>query len=239
MGPWTENPLSCLYIEKTSGPQYSPLFPQLEKKRIPIIFADAALSDTIRDKERYLLLAETLFGTGLLVNRGIDLIKTKQLSQRLSRRDFLKAARDMALAFYLATPAYSSLGILASSEINKGHGPTAEFQKISQKLHPEVDLFVLTLRNAILAQKEQWLMEKMGERPHCASVLGMAHSGIEDQIRYSPERRLGFLRRLKPVLPWVISSKETFYQIALLDFNGRFWQVREILEEPELKELIT
>lgn len=232
---WPENLLGYLYYCKNDR-QLASLFSRLEEKKIPVIFSDARLRAqlTIPVAENLMAIAEAGLGSNLLTKAKKEL-KTKQIS----RRKFLRVTGAVALASYLSTPLLASLSRAASIFTNVGHGPTAEFQKISHKLHPEADLFVLTLRNAILAQKEQWLMEKMGNRPHFATVLGGDHCGIEDQIQYSPQRRLKFLKALKPLLPRVISPKETFYKIAIFDFNGRVWQVRETLEEPELRKLIT
>ena len=72
--------------------------------------------------------------------------------------------------------------------------------KFSSKLHPEQNLLVCRLRNALIAHKQEWLMKKMGTHPHFATILGALHVEIEEQIQYSAEERCKFLQSLKPIL---------------------------------------
>lgn len=169
-----------------------------------------------------------------MLNKAVKELKNK----KISRRKFLELGGRATLASWLSIPLISSLGRIITAFTEVGHGPTAELKKISHQLHPEVDLLILTLSNIIFVQKEQWLMEKMDDKPHLATIIGAEHCGIENEIQSPKEKRIEFLERLSPILPLVVSPLETFYQIAIFDFDSKNWQTKEILEVPELKELL-
>lgn len=203
--------------------QYQPVFQPLEEKRIPIYFADAFLDEKV-------IALDSLVTGG---EGGLAVIIASQIRKngQISRRDFLRATAST----WLLTPFVSSMGGFFFGDI--GEEPIAELQKFSHRLHPEDKLLTLTVRNIIIAHKEQWLTERIGKGPHLATILGADHVGIEDWILNSPEERITFLYRSKPIWrPFV--APETVYQMVRFDFDGYQWQVGEIFEVPELKELV-
>lgn len=179
-------------------------------------------------------LTEGAIGTKLLMQVIED-------RKQITRRGFLKKVGTgfkTAAAVWLSMPLIESLLFL-------GFGVQGDFvhpnlRKLIEKTHPETWFFILTLRNVVLAQKEQWLMEQMGDKPHhIATIIGAAHTGLEDQIRKSPEERLKFLQAVKPLLEHMFVP-ESVYKMVQFEFNEKrlHWRPTKIFEIPELKELV-
>lgn len=208
--------------------QYKKLFPPLEEKRIPVYFADLAFTKGV-----VIVYADIFVPVGESVIGATMLTKMAQ-EAKISRRNLLK----LGVAVWLSTPFISNLARVISHATGVGEAAGAKFHKFSHKIHPEQNLLAVVLRDAIIAQKEEWLMKRRGNQPHMGTVLGAMHTEIEDQIQHSSEDRLAFLRAAKPIWKQVISP-ETFSKMVRFDFNGKEWQVGEIFEVPELKELIS
>jgi len=236
---YLQDPLARLKTHAGKNPtlttiQYERLFPILETKRLPVYFADVHLvEDKAADVENLLVAGEATLSAYLLA-------KTAQETKHapISRRDFLKLGGKAALATWLSIPFMSDLGISASLEMREGRSASAEFKKASHRLHPEARLLIDTVRNIVIAHKEQRLMEYMKSHPHLVTILGAAHVGIENDIQSSAEKRLAFLQTLKPILHKVYTPG-TFYRAVRMDFDGKNWQVGDTFEFPELKALIT
>lgn len=93
------------------------------------------------------------------------------------------------------------------------------------------------LREAIMAHKEEWMMKNVKGVNHLVTIIGSSHVGIEQQIKKPYEDRLNSLRHLRLVIKGVAGKKNSIYSIPRFDFNGKEWQLREVLEVPDLKAL--
>lgn len=228
----------CFYLQALAERhQYQNLFKPLAERQIPIYFADLGF--------KKFMLTTSCFSEGLLemgeVSSGIRLFDQsikKIKTTPISRRRLLKEGVRLAAATWLSAPVISDLSIILSNLTGAGEHQAAEFAKLSQRLHPEQKLFIIKLRNTLIAHKEEWLMKHLATQPHFATILAGMHPGIEDQIQHSAEDRYKFLQSLKPILERMIIP-ETFYKMVRFDFDGRMWQVAEIIEVPELKGLVT
>lgn len=102
-------------------------------------------------------------------------------------------------------------------------------------------LISIAIRNEIIAYKQEALMHQMGEHPHIATFIGSGHAQIEDAIQSSQEDRLKFLQTVKPLIKTLLDPKSV-YQIAKMEYKLEYgsedWE-REIIEIPELKELVS
>lgn len=91
-------------------------------------------------------------------------------------------------------------------------------------------------RNVVMAHKGEWLMRNVTGMKHFAMVLGEGHTGIEGQLRRSPEDRIKALQRLSLILK-ALSRRETIFNISRYDYNGSEWQLGGMFEVPELKAI--
>lgn len=207
-------------------------FDYIKGEKIPMYFADMSLSNWgLELTARTLLIsAETIIGGKLLLDIAKDLEKRK-----LSRRDFI--VRGVLSIWALGTST-SMVARILSSKTGRGDKLSAELIRTNEKVHPETHLLLATVRNVIMAHKEQYLMERIGGNPNFVTTIGAAHVSIEDQIRATPQNRIEFLQAIKPVLK-EFADTGTFYKLLRFDFDGNHWRIGDELEIPELKAIIT
>lgn len=233
---WVRDPLHTLFMSKVF-PQFSGAFEEAEERRIPIYLMDPAIHNAlpVAVTEVSLLAAEAIFG----MRMGKKALKALQKNGRnLSRRELLSIGARTIGSLWLLLPGLSGVGRLASTLSDTGHGPSAATLQFSNALHPEQLLCTTTLRNVVLAHKQEWLMKNLGGNPHLTTIIGTVHADIETCILSSPEKRLGFLNRVMPALkPFVIP--ETFFSIAQCVYEKGRWKEGEIFEVRELKEYVT
>lgn len=233
---WVRDPLHALFISKVF-PQFSGAFEEAEKRSTPTYLMDPAIHNAIpvAVTEVSLLAAEAIFG----MRMGKKALKALQKKGRnLSRRELLSIGARTIGSLWLLLPGLSGVGQLASTLSDTGHGPSATTLQFSHALHPEQLLCTTTLRNVVLAYKQEWLMKNLGGNPHLTTIIGAVHADIETCILSSPEKRLCFFDRVMPALkPFVIP--ETFFSITQCMYENGGWKARKNIEVPELKEYMT
>lgn len=237
---WAADPVKSLY-DLREHVQYKRLFERIEKERIPVIFGDPKY----KQSDALLLLADNAF-TAMGWMAGVKLLQSARRTLRGeegdegNKRNGVGKATLLTLAgAWMLLPFASSTVQLFSSITGVGLEQSAELKKLSHKLHPEAELLYLTLRNTVIAEKEDFLANVLdGRNTHMTTVLGAGHVGIEDSLQKSSEERIQYLRHLQPLLK-KIAIPEYFYQIAKMEFTGKEWKVGEILEVPALKQLVT
>ncbi len=94
------------------------------------------------------------------------------------------------------------------------------------------------LRETITAHKEEWLMRNVEGTNHLVTIIGYEHTGIEEQIKKSHEDRFNYLRRLNVIVKGISRQRRGIYSIPRFDFDGNEWKLKEVLEVPDLKELV-
>lgn len=174
-------------------------------------------------------LLELGVGAGILAN----IIHEKK---KMNRRGFLGkmfTGVKAAGAAWLTLPA-AQLSLFVGTGYQGEHIPP-EQRKLVQNTHPETWLFILALRNVVLAQKEQWMMENLGIKK-LGTTIGSAHTVLEDEINKTSEERMTLLEAFKPLL-LTMFDKESIYRIAKYGFNGKDWGLTDGYEVPELKAL--
>ncbi len=215
--------------------QYKEIFEQMEKKKITLLLGDVnyRFSWLIPFLDIAVLQAEASMGMKLLKNS----LATFNKNEKLSKKDIAKIMGGSAAGLWLLLPMLPDLVRAVSVLTNAGLKKSATLQKAVYKLHPELFLLLKTIREAVIAEKEQKLMEHIGNRPHFATIMGGAHTGLEDQILATREERLKTLQRLKPVIKLLVVP-ESFYQLAQWNFNGNEWELTRIYNLPELREVV-
>lgn len=187
-------------------------------------------------------VAEGVIGSSMLAKMTWERLKTK----KLSRRDFLTGSEIAKGAFagWLTLPVIEST-LFATKGI-QGEFLHPEMRKLIETTHPEVWFLILTLRNVLLAHKEHWLLTHKDRWlrnqetavTNLGTIIGSAHTGLEDQILHSPEERMKLLKAVKPLLK-IVYNKESVYKMLKYDFDGKQWRTTGFYEVPELKALVT
>ena len=169
---------------------------------------------------------------------GYEALRKISWEKPISRRDFLKIGVTGLVAFWLLTPLPIEMVTTIPLVLDKGVAGTLKLDKLFHRAHPELNLMGLALRNTVIAHKEEWVAENLlRKNQNLVTVIGAFHTGIEDAILCSPERRLRFLRNLRPLLKTTVIP-EAFYTTPKLVYEKNHWQIEKVFEIPELKEII-
>lgn len=229
---WIEDPMRYLQEHKANT-SYFNLFNTLEKKKIPLFFADVGYKN---DLKGHVPLVASVLALGAETVIGIELLR-RITHLKKTRRSFISSAVKAAAGAFLAAPGLSYIAGVTSSASEVGEEHATNLIKSINTAHPEVSFFITELRNIVIAHKEEWLSVKK-RKPHLATLIGGGHANIEEQIQHTSQERIDFLRKIKPLLKEIISPEE-FYRIAEFTYDGDDWRLQEIYEVSELKELIT
>lgn len=175
-----------------------------------------------------------------------SLINERKIGRREMFREWWRGAKKATLV-WATMPAIESLLFITKGI--QGEFTHQEIRKLIDITHPETWFLILTLRNASLAYKQQWLLKKMqqdsylrnprndvAEKPHLGTAIGSAHTGLEYWSQFNAEDILNFLKAAKPLLSRVYEP-ETIYKMAMFEYSGKEWTPSAGLEIPELKEL--
>jgi len=213
---------------------YQKLRPSLEEKQIPVYLPDLSFLDSGLFA---LSVSDMLLPTTELL-LGYEALRKISWEKPISRRDFLKIGVTGLVAFWLLTPLPIEMVKTIALGLDKGVAGTLKLDKLFHRAHPELNLMGLALRNTVIAHKEEWVAENLlRKNQNLVTVIGAFHTGIEDAILCSPERRLRFLRNLRPLLKTTVIP-EAFYTTPKLVYEKNHWQIEKVFEIPELKEII-
>lgn len=233
---WLKEPIQT-FLSAQNTVQYSPLLKPVEEKQIPVYLVDLASDDDHSGlfglaiySDVFLEIAEGILGYRMIRSA------LKHKGKSLTRGESLKHILKICAAGYLLSPSISMALKALASFSGVAEGPTSYLLKMGLKIHPESFFFVATVRNTVLACKQEWLMKQIGSRPHFATVIGGFHIGIEDAIFESSEDRLALLKNFQSLISKTYLP-ESLYKITRIDFNGDNWQVTGAYEVPELKEI--
>ena len=218
------NPLRAVESLK-SHIQYKTFIQHLETKRIPLIFADTKF----RFNDYVLLLADNALA-------GIEWMHGMKLLQRKEGKNMPKIVQTM-LGAWLIFPSFANMVRMASCYTGIGMRQSGALKKLSHKLHPEVDFLYLTLRNAIIAEKEIFFMKELGNNSTIATVLGAGHVGIEDMLTMDDTDRLNNLKSIMPAIRQLMLP-EYFYKAIQYVYNGSTWEVDKVFTVPTLRSLV-
>lgn len=244
----TTHPLYYLNNKNIDKTNYGRLSITASNREIPIYLADIVLRpnvdlDDLLSQEELITYGEALLGGGVLgeTYRRLVIVPYMKYS-KVSRADFIKGAFAVLVGGWFFTPGISESGRVFAGEDN---GISADFQRLSHKLHPEQLLVIGTLRNIVMAHKQEWLARQMGNNPHFVTVIGGKHVGLETELLNSGETRLDFLK--KSQFRWgSLIDESTFHAIHRFDYTDKperrlplgKWKLSNTFYVPDLGELV-
>lgn len=176
------------------------------------------------------------------VEKGREGIKQKGIN----RRDFLKLMGAGTAGLWTGT----QLLDLASSVFEsraEGHPRYSTWRhaqrSLNEKVHPETEGLAMTLRNAIWAQKLQFLApelrRKLERKPVIGIKIGAQHSGLEDMLAVNGERRAASIERFLKAFRALGGKNILISSIIHAEFSKEEnrWVVQDIKKEPILKNI--
>lgn len=195
----------------------------------PIFWVDVSSESTLGILTKALAQVESVAGMILLAKLAREVVESlpqKKDNQNITRRGFLKKAGLALGGLYLSFPLLSGLvrmGTHVSKVDRREAAATVDkfLTAAAEKSHPEIDGFVLTFRNHLIAEKLVTISEIIesdpGKKPEIGIVMGGGHTGLEYALQKSREERLNII---KDWLPWVRpEQRDNISTIARLDFN--------------------
>lgn len=219
---WLDDPEKTMQ-QLSTHVQYARLFEYAEAHHIPVAFVDLKY----RYPDMLLLLADNAFSAA-------EWIAGYQLLQK--KGDTKERQKNLVLGAWLLLPFAANIARLTSAVTGIGLKQTAALKKLSHKLHPEAELLYLTFRNAVIAEKMEFLA-KLGYSNHQTVVMGAAHVGIEDMLEKSSKQRVTLLTQFQSILRKLVRP-EYLSSVMILNYTGNAWRVDKVLEIPELKTLV-
>lgn len=193
-----------------------------------------------REKPVFLVdpYTESKFSVLLSVGLSATEVSLSMLHQdMLPNTDLINYSINILVRSWLLQPAVLMATGYFADKTQTGYGFYAFFNKLNRLIHPEYMGVLVHPRNTLIAHKERWLNEYLGNDKHLLSILGSGHTQTENELNKSPRQRLSYLRRTK--FFWGKSfNPECVYSIQRYDFRRGEWEPTETLEVPDLKTLI-
>ncbi|MBI2514791.1 hypothetical protein HYV91_01195 [Candidatus Wolfebacteria bacterium] len=226
--------------------QYKKIIEKVQRENKPIFLGDITDAEAVLLLRQLLKTGETI-AAPLLFSLLACMLSGRMLSGRkeISRRDLLKNLSIALPGIYFSTQTAQLVPGLIRKLRGK-YSPLNLFRKImidiNERLHPETDAILLTLRNYILAQKLKTIAQKLSkgvsEKPEIAIVVGANHMGIERALRENEWEGLTVINKSMHA-PSLKKAKEKIATIARFDFdkNRNKWMPTEIFKDPYLAEV--
>jgi hypothetical protein len=208
---------------------YQKILLKAQNKGVPVYFGDLTLTDEV-------FIASAL---GITVEAfvGIKTLKTL-MDLKMSRRQFIKGLGLLAGLWFLSPV----IGMFASGmpkDIEQVKAIEAGMSRVNEAVHPELFKYLLTFRHMVAGYKQEWLMREMGGKPHMVSVWGLAHIGYERAIEMTLTEKKHYIeRQIDLARARQVMMLESVYKIAECRFSNGKWQVEEMIDVPELKDLV-
>lgn len=230
---WTKRDAGRIAAEMEQRPDCGPLIKILKATGGEILYGDPVLKhgDLASLADVLLILAETRVGATLIDAA----VKNAKKYKGIDRRAFLSGSLASGGA-YMTAPALETAGRIAASFKEQLMGPTLEFSKFVQKIHPEIWLLLGRSRDILIAHKmEHYLKYGKANLPSSLAVFfGPAHVTMENQIVMNHDARIAQIKKLAPVLSAVF-KEESISNIKRATFDGTKWTERDTIDVPELR----
>lgn len=231
-----------LLKEYSSEPQYRQIILEAERQKKPIFFGDIIGGDLVVALQHGLRDIEPVVGALLLASLTKKAVE--QGIMNMDRREFLKKALG---GIFLLSQAHQGLGALLEAGKNPGFkfdrkGAMGEIDKfltkLNEKIHPETNAIVLTMRNALNAKKIKEIAKLMEKE-----VLEKEQAAKEI-FEKEMEKRPGGARKKwveredkRPEVAIVMGAWHRGIEDALLDDEEELIElVDELLGVPGLEE---
>lgn len=246
-GWWTKDPIGHLKaMEAVPSLSMNKMLKQINSDGTPVVFWDLEGEFLTSMPDVGVFAAEA--GTGIyLLSKAFKKEKAEVNDNSLSRitRRRLGKIGMGVLGSWFAVPSTSMVLTLMKKLTGLDSQVINSFDRAQAAIHPEESLYLLTIRNSILAEKEEWLQKKWGGGKHFVTIAGSFHfekgvHTVEDELKRSSEERIDFLGNplVKPILT-TLADPESIYTIVVIrqdETNGTRREERYIV--PELYKLV-
>ena len=167
----------------------------------------------------------------------------------MNRRDFLKLLSKSLLAVYFAPQLAEDLILFLSLPDKAMLNEEAVRRKIhrfliklNEKIHPETNMILITLRNIIMAQKlitiAQDINKEISKKPEIGVVVGASHIGIEEALNLDEKERNEIIEK---IMNFAKGVKKNIATIARFDYDSKTerWELTKFYKDPFLASLET
>lgn len=225
----------------TSSKQYLNLVNHLQQRRKPVFLADMN-SIYITSLLNGLKALEPIIGLYLISKLAIGIKR-----QAINRRNFIRTggARAIAALWFLSDMPGLILSASQVQTTKDEHSASRAVNRfltdLEERIHPETEAIVMTLRNHLFAQKLKTIADMMSShtegKPEVGIVIGARHTGIEAALQKEDQERVELINRLLH-LPGLEETRAKIATIARMDFDEdqHVW-VASIFKDPHLAPL--
>ncbi len=229
--------------DKPFSTDHRKIFEKTEEGKKPIFLIDITEQELATLLQIDLKYLEPIVGSGLLAILARDFILGEK---RLTRREILKKA-GAGIYFLSEFPAGIIRGLFGEDFIVGEKSASRAVEKflddLNERIHPETNAIIQTLRNSLLAQKAKTIAERLGleikgRKPEIALTVGAAHHGIEKALLKEDEERVWLIDKLLSV-PGLKNTREKIATIARFDFNKEKdkWELTDQSKDPHLAKI--
>jgi len=217
------------YLNREDG-DWQKILLKAQNKGAPVYFDDLTLTVGSVITPVVGAAVEALVGVGVTLKSLMDV--------KMSRRQFVKGLGLLAGLWFLS-PVIGTLATYIPRDIEQVKAAEAGMMRVNEAVHPEVFKYLLTFRHMVAGYKQEWLMREIGGKPHMVSVWGRAHIGYERVIEMTlAEKKHHIERQIDLARERQVMMLESVYKIAECRFSNGKWQVEEMIDVPELKDLV-
>lgn len=195
--------------------------------------------DSVVSTRSALKRAEAVGSLGAVTYGIAKVLERRREKKDLTRRDFLKLFGAGAISAYTGTQLLDVL-VELYQENKKEHfrqsAVESNFRKIQEIIHPETEAAILTFRNAIWAQKLEFLARRLRKekKPELAMIAGVYHSGLENMLKEDQDKRLNSVKRFLKIFG---GGSISLSPVARVEFKENRWRATEIVKEPRLEKI--
>jgi len=209
---------------------YEKILSKAKDREVPVYFGDLSLTEGVE--------MASIFGIGVEGSLGLGTVFISLFGKEISRRKFIKGVGLLA-GGWLLFPMISRLADYMPGDSEQVRAIQTGVNKISEVTHPELFKYLLTFRHMVAGYKQEWLMREIGGKPHMVNIWGGMHTGYEDVIKMTlAEKKHWIERQIDSVGARQAIELESVYTVAKCGASSGKWQVEEMIEVQELKDLV-
>lgn len=220
--------------------QYRKVVTAAERKKLPIFLVDVTDAETasiLRDGVRNI---ETRIGAVATLGILASLISSKE---KMDRRTFIKYLAGALGVGYLTSHVWidnihAVFGEKMLNEKNASRKVARILEDVQEKIHPETEKIIITLRNYLIAQKTIAVAKELSLsdiKPKIGIVVGASHHGVEKALKEEDAKRIEVIKNLLSA-PEIRGASSHAALIVRLDFDGELdkWETTDIFQDPAI-----
>lgn len=225
--------------------RYRKIIEKIKEQKKPAFFLDISNADLVLTLQLGLKGVEGAAGFLLLISA----LNSLSREEPMTRREFFRETAKDLTGVYFSTQFLESLMSLLQrgkviDERSKRRMIHRFFLDLNQRIHPETEIILHTLRNDVIAQKlttiAQTQFPNLARKPDIALTIGAGHIGIEHSFQKESEGRVELIRKLLRI-PGLEEARKRVAAIARIDYEGEEdnktkWNVK-IFKDPHLAPL--